>query len=149
VIIESGTTTVTITWPTKENVDTYTIIIKQDGILFGTLNFNADGQLLNIAFAPGRDGNHPAQFATKTTNGLRFTVTGLEESTNYTYDIISKDENNESIETYSGEFKTQSNTPTDVGNLDASTSNVHKLLRNGHLIIVRDGVEHTIMGQEM
>ncbi len=147
--VTTSTNSVTITWPTEENANTYIIEIKKDGVVFCRLTFNADGQLLNISFAPGRDGNHPAQFATKTTNGLRFTVTGLEESTNYTYDIISKDENNESIETYSGEFKTQSNTPTDVGNLDASTSNVHKLLRNGHLIIVRDGVEHTIMGQEM
>ena len=149
VVVTPGTNDVTITWPTAENADTYTIIIQKSNEVFCTLTFNADGQLLNISFVPGRDGNHPAQFATKTTNGLRFTVTGLEEGTNYTYDIISKDENNESIETYSGEFKTQSNTPTDVGNLDASTSNVHKLLRNGHLIIVRDGVEHTIMGQEM
>ena len=148
-VVTPSTNDVTITWPTEAGADSYTIVIKKGDTVFCTLTFNADGQLLNIAFAPGRNGNHPAQFATKTTNGLRFTVTGLEEGTNYTYDIISKDENNESIETYSGEFKTQSNTPTDVGNLDASTSNVHKLLRNGHLIIVRDGVEHTIMGQEM
>ena len=147
--VTPSTTSVTITWPTEENANTYIIEIKKDGVVFCRLTFNADGQLLSISFAPGRNGNHPAQYATKTTNGLRFTVTGLEEGTNYTYDVISKDENNESIETYSGEFRTQSNTPTDVDNINASTSNVQKLFRNGQLIIVRDGVEYNAMGQEM
>ena len=147
--VTPSTTSVTITWPTEENANTYIIEIKKDGVVFCRLTFNADGQLLSISFAPGRNGNHPAQYATKTTNGLRFTVTGLEEGTNYTYDVISKDENNESIETYSGEFRTQSNTPTDVDNINASTSNVQKIFRDGQLLILRDGVEYNAMGQEL
>ena len=31
VIIESNTTTVTVTWPTEDGADTYTIVIKKDG----------------------------------------------------------------------------------------------------------------------
>ena len=149
VIIESGTTTVTITWPTKENVDTYTIIIKQDGILFGTLNFNADGQLLNIAFAPGRNSNHPAQHAEKAGNGYRFTVTGLEEATTYAYNITAKDASDKTINSHSGEFTTQSNASTNVDNLNHSVESAQKLLRDGQLLILRDGKTYSVMGQEM
>ena len=68
--VTTSTNSVTITWPTEENANTYIIEIKKDGVVFCRLTFNADGQLLNISFVPGRDGNHPAQFAIKTTNGL-------------------------------------------------------------------------------
>ena len=99
---------VTITWPTESNADTYTIIIKKDGEVFCTLTFNSEGQLLNIAFAPGRDGNRPAQYAEQAGNGYRFTVTGLDEGSIYTYDLVVKDRGNNMIQFYSGEFRTQS-----------------------------------------
>ena len=91
IIVTPGTTDVTITWPTEDNAYQYVIEIKKDGEVFCTLTFNSEGQLLNIAFAPGRKGTHSAQYAAETANGLRFTVTGLEEGTNYTYDVITKD----------------------------------------------------------
>ena len=45
-----------------------------------------------------------------------------------------------------------SNEETDVENIDTSSqqqTNCQKIIRNGQLIIVRDGVEYTVMGQEM
>jgi hypothetical protein len=104
VTVVPGTNDVTITWPTESNADTYTIVIKKDGEVFCTLTFNAEGQLLNIAFAPGRDGNHPAQYAEAVANGkgFRFTVTGLEDGTDYTYDITVKNEANQVIKIHSG-----------------------------------------------
>jgi hypothetical protein len=149
VIIESNTTTVTVTWPTEEGADTYTIVIKKDGEIFCTLTFNADGQLLNISFAPGRDGNHPAQYAEAVANGkgFRFTVTGLEEGTDYTYDITVKDASNQTINSHTGAFTTQSTTAVD--NITTTTANIQKLMRDGQLIILRDGVEYNAMGQEI
>jgi hypothetical protein len=82
VVVTPGTNDVTITWPTEGNADTYTIVIKKGYDVFCTLTFNKDGQLLNIAFAPGRDGNRPAQYAEQAVNGYRFTVTNLESGTN-------------------------------------------------------------------
>ena len=147
VVIVSGTTTISITWPTEESANTYTIVIKKGDEVFCTLTFNADGQLLNITFAPSRDGNnHPVQYAEQAANGYRFTVTGLEEGTNYTYDITAKDTEDNVLQTYSGEFNTQSNMPTDVDNFDASTSNIQKLLRNGQLLILRDGKTYNAQG---
>ena len=149
VVIESGTTTITITWPTEEGADTYTIVIKKDGEVVCTLTFNSEGQLLNIAFAPSRDGeNHPAQYAEQAGKGYRFTVTGLEQSTQYTYNITAKDAANKTINSHSGKFTTKALTAVD--NINAGeNSKCQKLFRNGQLIIVRDGVEYNAMGQEM
>jgi hypothetical protein len=150
--IDAGSTDVTITWPTEEGADTYTIVIRKDGQVVCTLTFNSEGQLINIAFAPGRDGNHPAQYAEAVASGgFRFTVTGLEEGTDYTYDITATDESDNTLATHSGEFTTQRNVPTDLENIDSQSpeAKVQKFLRNGQLIILRDGIEYNAMGAEI
>ena len=150
--IDAGTTDVTIIWPSEDNAYTYTILIKKNGQVVCTLTFNANGQLLNIAFAPGRDGNHIAQYAEQTgTGGFRFTVTGLEEGTDYTYDITTADESDNTISTHTGEFTTKSNTPTDIENTNSQSpsTNPQKLLRDGQLYIYHNGSTYTIMGAEI
>ena len=149
VVINTGSTDVTIIWPTEENADTYSIVIKKDGKVVCTLTFNSEGQLLNIAFAPGREGNHPAQYAEATTNGYRFTVTGLEDGTDYTYDITVKDAANKTISEHSGEFTTNSATALDNTHSQSPITNCQKILRNGQLIILRDGVEYNAIGMEL
>ena len=150
VTVVPGYNDVTITWPTEDNADTYSLVINKDNQPFCTLTFNQEGQLLNIAFAPSRDGNNsPAQYAEQAVNGYRFTVTGLSEATQYAYNITTKDAANKTIATYSGEFTTMGGTTTAVEDILQNTTNVQKLLRNGQLIIVRDGVEYNAMGQEM
>ena len=149
VVVESGTTTIIITWPTEEGADTYTIVIKKDGEVVCTLTFNAEGQLLNIAFAPGRDGNHPAQYAEQAVNGYRFTVTGLEEGTDYTYDITVKDASNKTIKSHSGKFTTESLTAVENTHSQSPMTNCQKILRDGQLLILRDGVEYNAMGAQI
>ena len=147
VVIDASTTSVTITWPTEIGADSYTIIITKDGEVFCTLTFDSEGRLLNIAFSPGRNGNHLAQYAEAVANGgYRFTVTGLEESTDYTYDIVVKNEANQVIETHSGKFTTQSTTAVENTHSQSPMTNCQKLLRNGQLIILRDGVEYNAVG---
>ena len=148
IVITPGTNDVTITWPTEGNADTYTIVIKKGNEVFCTLTFNANGQLLNIAFAPGRDGNNrPAQYAEQAGNGYRFTVTNLESGTKYGYNIEVKDAANKTIKSHSGEFTTQSTTAVD--NVTTNNANIQKIIRDGQFIILRDGVEYNAMGQEM
>ena len=147
IVITPGLTDVTIIWPSEDYADTYTIIIKKGDEVFCTLTFNAEGQLLNIAFAPGRNGNHPVQYAEQAGKGYRFTVTGLEEATDYTYDITIKDASNKTINSHSGKFTTQSTTAVD--NITTNNANIQKIIRDGQFIIVRDGVEYNAVGQEM
>ena len=147
IVITPGSTDVTITWPTEEGADTYTIVIKKDGEVVCTLTFNAEGQLLNIAFAPGRDGNHPAQYAEQAGKGYRFTVTGLEEGVDYTYDITVKDASSKTIKSYAGEFTTGLYTAVD--NITTDNANTQKLLRDGQLLILKDNKVYTLMGTEL
>ena len=150
VTVIPGYNDVTITWPTDENADTYSLVINKSGEPFCTLTFNADGQLLNIAFAPARNGNNrSAQYAAQTTTGYRFTVTGLTEDTQYAYDITTKDASNKTIATYSGEFKTMGDNTTAVEEVLYNTTNCKKIIRNGQLLIICDDKTYNLMGQEM
>ena len=151
VIITPSTTSVTITWPTAENAYKYIIQISKGSEIVCTLTFNMFGQLLNIQFVPSRTGAHHAQYATQTANGYCFNFTGLEENSTYTYNITTTDEADNTISTYSGEFTTQRNTPTDVENTEAQypTSDIQKIMHNGQLLILRDGKTYTIMGAEI
>ena len=146
-VVTPGSTDVTITWPTDENADTYTIVIMKGDVIFCKLLFNKEGQLLNIAFAPGRDGQNRALYAAQTANGLRFTVTGLEEKTKYGYDVSSQDEEDNTISSYTGEFTTQSTTAVD--NITTNNASIQKVIRDGQLIILRNGVEYNAVGQEI
>ena len=149
VIIVPGTNDVTITWVKEDGAETYSIVIKKDGEVVCTLTFNSAGQLINIAFAPGRNGNHPAQYAEQVANGkgYRFTVTGLEEGTHYTYNIDVKNTASQTINSHAGEFTTQSTTAVD--NITTNNASIQKVIRDGQLIILRNGVEYNAMGQEM
>ena len=99
---------VTITWPTVANAGSYTLAINKDGEVFCTLTFNAAGQLTGIAFAPSRNGQRHAPAATQSANGFTFTVTGLDEGTDYSYNLVIKDNAGKTLQTYSGDFRTQS-----------------------------------------
>ena len=147
VVVDPGTNDATISWPTEEDAETYSIVIYKDGEVFCTLTFNSNGQLVNIAFAPGRRGNHPIRYAEATANGYQFTVTGLDESTEYGYNLDVKDDSSKTIKSYSGEFTTQSTTAVD--NITTNNANIQKIMRDGQLIIIRNGVEYNAVGQEM
>ena len=147
--VEPSTNSVTITWPTDENADTYNIEIKRGDVVFCTLTFNKDGMLANIAFAPSRSGSHPVTYAASTGNGLRFTVTSLDAATTYGYNVTTKDEEDNTLSTYSGEFTTKSNVSTSVSDIQSPMTDCQKLIRDGQLIIVRDGKTYNAMGVEM
>ena len=149
ITVTPSTNDVTITWPTEDGADTYSIVITKDGEVFCTLTFNSNGQLVSIAFAPGREGNHPAQYAEAAANGYRFTVTGLKEGTKYGYNLDVKDSTDKTIKSYEGEFTTLGGNETSVEDVIQNANNFQKLLRNGQLIILRDGVEYNAMGAQI
>ena len=148
VIIAPGNTDVTITWPTEDNADTYAIVIEKDGEVVCTLTFNTDGQLLNIAFAPSRDGNNrPVQYAEQAVNGYRFTVTGLEEGTHYAYNIDVKDAADKTIKSHTGEFTTESTTAVENTHSQSPIINCQKIIRDGQLYIYHNDKTYNTVGQ--
>ncbi len=152
--VEPQDNAATLTWPTSNNAVSYTIEITKDGVVFCRLTFNANGQLTGIAFAPGRGGQSMAPAAVMTANGLQFTVTGLDSNTQYGYSLTAKDANEQPIASYSGSFTTTSEgVPTGIDNTPflsgESRGEASKLLRNGEVLILRDGKTYTIQGVEV
>ena len=154
VSVEPSDNSATVTWPVSNEAASYTIDITKDGVVFCRLTFNANGQLTGIAFAPGRDGQSMAPAAVMTANGLQFTVTGLSSNTEYGYTITAKDAEDAEVASYSGSFTTTSegvvtgldNTPFLSGEVRGEAS---KLLRNGEVLILRDGKTYSIQGVEV
>ena len=154
VTVEPQDNAATVTWPTSNNAATYTIQITKDGVVFCTLIFNANGQLIGIAFAPSRDGQAHAPAALMTANGLQFTVTGLDSGTQYGYSVTAKDANDQTVATYSGSFTTTSegiatgidNTPFPSGE---GRGEARKLLRDGQIFILRGEKVYTLTGAEV
>lgn len=146
-VVNPSTNEVTITWPIEANAATYTIVIQSGDEVICTLRFNAQGQLLTIAYAPGRDGNHPAQYAEQTAKGFRFTVTGLEQGTHYTYNITVQDANDHTILSHTGEFTTESMTAVD--DITTNDKNTQKLLRDNQVLIILNGKTYNVMGVEI
>ena len=152
--VEPQDNAATLTWPTSNNAASYTIQITKDGVLFCTLIFNANGQLIGIAFAPSRDGQAHAPAALMTANGLQFTVTGLDSGTQYGYSVTAKDANDQTVATYSGSFTTTSegiatgidNTPFPSGE---GRGEARKLLRDGQIFILRGDKTYTLTGAEV
>lgn len=148
--VEPQDNAATLTWPTSNNAASYTIQITKDGVVFCTLIFNANGQLIGIAFAPGRDGEAHAPAALMTANGLQFTVTGLDSGTQYGYSVTAKDSNDQPVATYSGEFTTTSEgVTTGVDNVPSDDVPCTKVIRNGQIYILRGEKVYTLQGQEV
>ena len=142
VIMTTTENSVDITWPAVEGAYTYELVIKdQNGNVVCTLVFNAQGQLLSIAFhAPTRN-DAPQQTQTA---GFAFTVTGLEKGATYNYTLTAKDSNGNILNTESGSFVTEA--PQGVEDVDANINSSRKLLRNGQLLIEKAGVRYNAAG---
>lgn len=150
IIIVPTDNTATITWPITENADSYTIEITKDGDVFCTLTFNANGQLAGIAFAPNRNGrSHHTSAATMTANGLQFTVTGLNSTTQYGYNVTAKNASNV-VASYSGIFTTTGqDVETKIDDVVGNASSYNKIIKNGQIYIRRGEKVYTVTGQEV
>ena len=150
-VVEPSFADVTITWKIVPNAETYTIAITRGTETVCTLTFNADGQLTNIAFAaPSRFGTpRHAPAAMLTEQGYRFTVTGLESGTQYGYTLSVKDSNGKELQTYTGAFATPEK-GTAIDNPSAGNiTDQPKIIRDGQLLIQRDGKTYTLTGVEV
>ena len=163
VTVEPSDNSASITWPTENNATSYTLQITKDGVVFCTLVFNSNGQLIGIAFAPSHDEAPHAPAATLSVAGMTFTVTGLNTASKYAYRLAVADEDDNEIQAYSGEFATTGYqgevTPGGQPEVPISTAldqtsveqapTVTKFIRDGQLFILRDGKTYTVQGQEV
>ena len=145
IILTPDDNSVNVVWPSVSGADTYEIVIKDkyDNEVC-SLIFNANGQLIQIAFkAPALD-NAPQQLQNA---GFSFTVSGLESGTKYNVTITSKDNNGTALDTKTVSFTTTSgeqaiNTPN-------TQCHSRKIMVDGQIFILRGDRAYTLQGQEM
>ena len=136
----------TFSWPVNPTASSYTLTITKDGEVFCTLIFNNMGQLVGMAFAPARNGEQSANQgdAQSTAYGFSFVVTNLDANSHYTYTFTVNGANNEVIETYSGAFDTSEETA--LSETEQENKPSRKIIRNGQVLILRNGVTYDMMG---
>ena len=136
----------TFSWPVNPTASSYTLTITKDGEVFCTLIFNNMGQLVGMAFAPARNGEQSANQgdAQSTAYGFSFVVTNLDANSHYTYTFTVNGADNEVIETYSGAFNTSEETA--LSETEQQNKPSRKILRDGQVLILRNGVAYDMMG---
>ena len=149
ITITPSTNDAVFVWRADDAADTYTLQITKDDEVFCTLVFNANGQLCSIAFAPSRNGRPAARAAEQTATGFRFTVTGLSKQTHYAFEMKVKDKDDKLLQTYTGEFDTTADTPSDVSNVSSEQNTIRKVVRDGQVLIIRGDKTYTATGIEV
>ncbi|MEE0950930.1 MAG: leucine-rich repeat domain-containing protein [Paludibacteraceae bacterium] len=138
-----------VIWPSVTGAATYELVIKdKDGNIVCTLIFNANGQLTSIAFnAPSRNGV-PAQTQNA---GFSFTITGLDSGTGYDLTLTAKDNSGNIIEETTIPFHTDY--PEGIEDIPSSSlqggDRGRLILRDGQVLILRNGKTYTMQGQEV
>ncbi len=144
VTVEPSANDAVFTWPSEAQASTYTLEIRKDGEVFCTLIFNGLGQLTGIAFAPSPDGTAPVgRAAAATGSGYRFTVTGLDEASAYTYDLTVKNADDKVLRNYTGAFVTDGATAlhgADITSLYAE---------NGRIVCEQDFRIYDLLGRDV
>lgn len=142
VSVRAGETTAAITWPQVESADIYDMTIKdKQGTVICSFEFNGQGQLNAVSYAPARNQEtHQASGA-----GYRFTVTNLSKGTEYDLTIKASDAGGNALKSYFKSFTTLGGeeslelvTPEQSGT---------KLIRDGHVFILRGNKKYTIQGK--
>ena len=148
VTVIPGDADAVFTWPTDGSADTYNLEITKDSVVFCTLTFNSQGQLLGIAFAPSANGVAPhAPQAVLTTSGMTFQVTGLDYASHYRFSFETKNAATQTLFAYTGSFHTNGTTaPEGFEDIDAC-ENVQKILLDGTIYILRGDKVYTLQGQ--
>ncbi len=149
-IVTPSNQDVTITWPITDGTDTYTLTITKNGEVVCVLTFNANGQLINIAFAaPGHDGSRQAPAVTLTAQGYQFTVTGLTPGTAYNYSVVATDAGGKTVAEHTGNFSTTGGATTNIDWTQDIKHQTLKYLHNGQLLIDRNGQHYSAMGERI
>jgi len=140
----------TVVWLSHDQAATYSLVINKNGETYCTLTFNKYGQLINIALAPARV-RAKQDAAEYTETGYSFTITGLEMGTTYDYTFAVLNDSQNIIDQHFGHFTTKQNSPTDLENTHSPSpmANRQKVIRDGQLIIIRDGKSYSVMGQDL
>ena len=145
-VVVPTVSTVTVTWPVVEDSYRYSLTIYLDAactIPFCTVTFDASGRVLDISFAQ----QAPSRLR-RQVEGFTYTVPGLDAATKYYYKMEATDVEGKLLNTDEGDFETKA----DIGTALDETETVSapaKILRNGHVLILRGDKTYTVTGAEV
>ena len=142
---------VVLKWYKVAEAAVYTITIKKDDELISTLEFNEQGQLLNMAFsAPIRNGNgRQTPVAIQSGMGWQYTINGLEPGTEYSYTVIAKRSDDSEVYNKTISFKTTGVATALDQTSQEPITNSQKLIKDGQILILRGDKTYTLTGQEV
>lgn len=144
--ITPAANSVEIAWVKVDDAAKYDLKIYKGGELVFEIIFDANGiaELIDHQYDPRRV-RSSVQSA-----GFKYTIEGLDEGVAYTYCIDAKNSANEVIYHHDGGFTTGGGINTDAGLVESSAKiSGQKILRNGQILILRDGKTYTVQGQEV
>ena len=133
---------VEITWERVANAVAYQLILRLEGEPIYEITIDADGNVesVNRVAAPARFPN------VKQSTGYSITIDGLETDKIYTYELHAKDNNGDDLQTLNGGFTTGETTAIDEVEAGVQTK---KLIRDGQLLIERDGKTYNAQGAKV
>lgn len=140
--------TATFKWPKYDAATKYTLEIKGTDFKL-TYKFDGEGQMLSTAFgAPGLDGQRGvAQNLQASINGWQFDVQGLEPLTDYFVNIVAEDAGGEKLFNKTKPFTTTAIQA--IESVQHSAVSNQKFIRNGQLLIEKDGKIYNAQGAEV
>ena len=140
---------VILEWPAVTGADTYTITITKNGVVICTIKFDADGRFISISSAtPARASNgRNVPAAEQIVKGWRYELKGLEENTQYTYNVTAKNGN---VVLSSTTINFTTTVERGIEEVSSSIqSDIQKIVRNGQVFILRGDRTYTLTGQEV
>lgn len=148
IVITPSDYSVNVKWPVVANATSYQLTIyDMEGNIVCTLSFNANGQLTNIDFSSPAKAPQHTQSA-----GFSFTVSGLEQATQYSFTLTAMDEDGNIIDSQQGSFSTTLDGMTvNTNDLEIKTNaSPRKVFENGNIhILMPDGRRFSATGQEI
>ena len=102
VVVEPDVAKAAFSMPINEDANSYTLTISNNGEVFCSITFNAQGQLANIDFSTTKSYELKSDVA-----AYQFTVTGLSAATDYGYSFKALNKSKAVLKEYTGSFTTK------------------------------------------
>ena len=140
-----------ITWETIDAATIYVVKLYKNGALIATYNVDNQGHILDYALAcPERIRARRSRAAELPASTLGIDFTGLLTGEEYSYSIDAYDATDKVVGAQSGAFVASEPSPaTEVEALESNGVHIQKVLRDGQLLIIRDGEIYTATGVKM
>lgn len=144
---EINGTSVVLKWVADSAVTQYTILVYQEDQLILTYVLDGTGKVLSHSPAP-RFITLRMDSAVSTTDYYTLTLNNLQANTEYSYEIIGINDDEETVYQEKGAFRTMGNSEGLLPTEEETRPVARKLMRNGQILILRGQSVYSLQGQK-